>query len=184
MSRADALAAVAVLLRHVGADVTQPGLAETPRRVVDALAEMTAGERADVAELLRVSFDESKYDGPAVLRGIAFTSLCEHHLLPFVGTAVVAYEPREGRVVGLSKLARVVEAFARRLQLQERLTRQIAEALEEHLQPAGVGVALKASHGCMSCRGVEQPGAEFITAHVLGSFRDRPGARAELITLL
>jgi GTP cyclohydrolase I len=118
-----------------------------------------------------------------VVRGIRFSSMCEHHLLPFTGTAAVGYVP-DGRVIGLSKIPRLVELFARRPQLQERLTNQVAAALMEHLAPKGVGVIVKAHHSCMGCRGVVQPDAEMVTSTVLGCLRDNPAARSELMALL
>lgn len=171
-----------VLLRWVGQDVSAAGVLETPRRVIDALAEMTSGGESDAAAILATRFDEPAYAGPVILRGIGFSSLCEHHLLPFVGRALVAYEPKAGRVVGLSKLARLIDVYAHRLQLQERLTCQVALAIEEHLKPAGVAVLMRAEHACMQCRGARKD-AEMITAHCLGSYL-RPGAQAELVALL
>jgi GTP cyclohydrolase I len=137
-----AMMAVERLLTFVGEDTAREGLRETPRRVIDAWLEMTSGYEVDVAELLAVQFDEQS-DELVLVKGIEFTSLCEHHVLPFVGTATVGYIPRHG-VVGLSKLARLVDVYARRLQVQERMTRQIADAIDAHLSPLGVGVVLRA----------------------------------------
>lgn len=175
------LDAVVRLLEHVGEDPTREGLLATPGRVVRAFTEMTAGYGLDPAEILATVFDED-CDEMVVVTGIRFSSLCEHHLLPFTGTAVVGYVP-EGKVVGLSKIPRLVHAFARRLQVQERMTGQIAQALNEVLAPKGVGVVVRAHHSCMGCRGVQQPDAQMVTSSTLGLFRDDPRARAEFLAL-
>jgi GTP cyclohydrolase I len=159
------------------------GLRDTPRRVLEAFKELTAGYHVDPAALLKAQFERDGYDQVVTVRGIDFTSLCEHHLLPFTGTAAVGYLPAE-RVVGLSKLARLVQAYASRLQLQERLTQQIATALQEHLQPQGVAVVLRARHACMGCRGIRKPGAEMVTSALLGVFRTENAARAEVLAFL
>jgi GTP cyclohydrolase I len=179
-----ALEAVRALLYHVeGPASDREGLDETPARVVRALEELTAGYAQDPGLILSKVFSESDgYDQMVVLRDIEFTSLCEHHLLPFSGTAVVAYIP-QGKVVGLSKLARVVECFARRLQLQERMTQQIANAIDEHLTPQGVGVIVAAHHQCMGCRGVKQPRAEMVTSALRGALLREDSARAEFLRL-
>lgn len=180
---ADAEAAVAVLLGHLGEQVDRPGLADTPARVVRALVEMTAGYRDDPAAILARQFPDT-YDELVVVRGITFTSLCEHHVLPFTGTATVAYLPAAGRgVVGLSKLARLVECYARRLQVQERLTMEVADAIEAHLQPDGVGVVVAARHLCMGCRGVRKPEAVMVTSALRGALRTNPETRAEFLAL-
>jgi len=181
-SRDDALSAVTTLLKWIGLDPSDPAVVETPRRVVDAMREMTSGMYQDPAKILSTSFDGAGYDAMVVLRGVEFVSMCEHHLLPFTGKADVAYIPR-GRVVGISKLARLVECYARRPQLQERMTVEIANALQEHLKPVGVGVVLRAEHSCMSCRGVRKR-AEWVTSCLLGAMRDKPEARAELFGLV
>jgi GTP cyclohydrolase I len=173
---------VRALLSHLGADVTDPGLLDTPARVVRALREMTSGYSVDPAELLSVAFDVS-FDEMIVVRAVEFTSLCEHHLLAFTGTATVGYIPNGRGVVGLSKLARLVECYARRLQVQERMTQQIAQALQSFLDPVGVGVVVRARHSCMGCRGVRKPGAEMVTSSLLGAMRDEPQTRAEFLTL-
>lgn len=170
------------LLQAIGEDPTREGLRDTPSRVVRALTEMTAGRYEDPAAILATTFDGENYDSMVVLRNIEFTSLCEHHLLPFTGTADVGYIA-DGNVVGLSKLARLVECFARRPQLQERMTQQIANALNEHLTPKGVGVVVRAHHSCMGCRGVRKPGAEMVTSTLLGYMRVSPEARAEFMRL-
>jgi len=172
--------AVATILRFIGEDTGRDGLIDTPARVVRAWREMTSGYGEDPAEILSRTFEESS-DEMIVLRGISFYSVCEHHLLPFYGTAAVGYLP--GRVVGISKLARLVNCFARRLQIQERMTRQIAASIEEHLQARGVGVVLRAHHLCMGCRGVRQEETEMVTSSMLGTLRSNPTSRAEFFRL-
>lgn len=171
--------AVVRLLNFVGEDPHREGLRGTPGRVTRALSEMTAGYQLDPADVLRTVFTEA-HDQMVVLEAIDFTSLCEHHLLPFTGTATVGYVPRQ-RVVGLSKLARLVECFAARLQLQERLTDQIAGALMEHLAPAGAGAVVRARHSCMGCRGVRKPGAVMTTQSLRGSLLEDAATRAEFL---
>ncbi len=173
--------AVTRLLTYIGEDPTRDGLLDTPARVARSLAELTAGYQADVGALLGVTFDVA-CDEMVVVRGIDFVSLCEHHMLPFTGTASVAYVPGE-RVVGLSKIARLVDAYAQRLQVQERMTNQIADAMVEHLAPAGVGVIVEGAHACMGCRGVRKPGARMLTSALRGVLRDKPEARAEFLAL-
>lgn len=176
--------AVRRLLQAIGDDPNREGIADTPRRVVAALREMTSGMTEDPARHLATTF-AADYDEVVIVDGIRFTSLCEHHLLPFTGLAHVAYKPGEnGRVVGLSKIPRVVEGFARRPQLQEQLTKQIADALEANLAPAGVAVVVRAAHSCMGCRGVRQPDARMTTSEMRGLFRDDARARAEVLALL
>lgn len=174
------------LLRYIGEDTGRSGLLETPQRVVKAWAEMTTGYHADIAGLLSMQFDQgdTPYTGIVVLKAIPFASLCEHHILPFVGTADVAYIPGNGRIVGLSKLARLVDAYARRLQVQERMTVQIVEALELHLQPKAAACIVKADHTCMTIRGVSKVAGGMITSELRGAFKDDPRARAELLDLL
>lgn len=172
--------AVRTLLRLVGEDPDRDGLKGTPDRVVRALREMTEGYRQDPAAILGRVFEEP-YDEMVVLRGISFSSLCEHHLQNFTGEVDVGYLP--GKVVGLSKLARLVDCFARRLQIQEKLTRQIADAISQHLEAKGVGVVVRASHSCMSCRGVKKAGATMVTSAMLGYLRDKAEARAEFLAL-
>ena len=174
--------AVRRLIRVTGEDPDRDGLLETPRRVVAALRDMTSGYRDDPAQILSTTFQVS-HDELVVLRGIRFSSLCEHHLLPFMGTAAVGYLPG-GRVIGLSKLARLVHCFARRLQVQERMTEQIASALMEHADALGAGVVVRGHHCCMGCRGVRQPDSEMVTSCMLGVMRDRPAARAELLAMM
>ena len=174
--------AVRLLLSAIGEDPRRDGLAGTPARVVKALFEMTSGYGMDIASLFRAQF-AGPTDEIVAVRGIRFSSLCEHHLLPFTGTAAVAYLPGQ-KVLGLSKLARVVQAFARRLQIQERLTTQIAGAIMEHGQAQAAACILKAKHSCMGCRGVGQPEAEMVTSALLGPFRTDAAARLEVLTLL
>jgi GTP cyclohydrolase I len=177
---AEAEEAVATLLRFIGEEPERDGLRDAPARVVKAWREMTAGYAEDPAEILARTFDESS-DELVILRGISFYSTCEHHLLPFYGQAVVGYLP--GKVVGISKLARLVECFAKRLQVQERMTRQIAEAVETHLEARGVGVVLRAHHLCMGCRGVRQEETEMVTSSMLGTLRTGATSRAEVLRL-
>jgi GTP cyclohydrolase I len=172
--------AVVSLLRMIGEDPSRNGLLETPRRVVAALREMTRGYDESPSEILSKTFEETS-DELIVLRGIEFYSICEHHLLPFYGTVSVGYLP--GEVVGISKLARLVHCFARRLQIQERLTGQIAGAIAEHLHARGTAVIVTAHHLCMGCRGVKQPSTELVTSAMLGTLRDDAITRAEFLQL-
>lgn len=170
------------ILEYIGEDPTRDGLIDTPRRVLKALTELTGGYRLDPGAILSTTFDVT-CDEMIVVRKVPFSSLCEHHVLPFHGTATVAYIPGPGgRVVGLSKLARLVDCYARRLQVQERMTTQIADAIDEHLQPLGVGVVITASHTCMSMRGIAKPG-EMVTSKLIGALKDKPEARAEFMGL-
>lgn len=172
----DAEDAVCTLLRHLRLDINDPGLLDTPRRVVKALQELTSGYTEDPAQILSTVFDDS-YDEMVVVTGIPFSSLCEHHLLPFHGEATVGYIP-DGRVVGLSKIPRLVNAFAKRVQIQERLTSQITQALMDHLKPLGAGCVITAHHTCMSMRGIKSQG-NMTTSSLLGLFRDK--AQAEFL---
>ena len=175
--------AVVRLLEYIGEDPTRDGLLDTPKRVLKSWRELTEGYSQDPKDILARTFDVP-YDEMVLLRNIRFHSVCEHHMLPFTGTADVAYipDPNGGKVVGLSKLARLVECFARRLQVQERMTQQIASAIDTHLAPLGVGVVLRAKHSCMGCRGVRKEGSEMITSSLLGVFR-KPEVRAEFLGL-
>lgn len=175
--------AVRMILEAVGEDPDREGLAETPRRVADMYAEIFSGLGADPAEHLQVVFEEG-HDELILVKDIPFYSLCEHHLVPFFGRVHVAYIPAEGRVTGLSKLARTVEVFARRPQMQERLTSQIADALMAHLRPKGVGVVVEAEHLCMSMRGVSKPGAQTVTSAVRGLLREDEKTRLECFSLI
>lgn len=179
--------AVRTLLRYIGEDPDRSGIEDTPMRVVKALREMTSGLREDPKEILSRQFD-LEHDELLILRGVPFTSLCEHHLLPFTGEATVAYIPKpdetgRNKVVGLSKLARLVLCFAKRPQIQERMTSQVTNALIENLNPLGAACLIKAKHSCMSCRGVRLD-AEFITSSIKGVFFSDPLARAELMRLI
>ncbi len=168
---------------ELGEDPARDGLVKTPHRVAKALRDLTAGYQEDPLAILRSALFEVDNEEIVLVRDIDFASLCEHHMLPFMGRAHVAYLPR-GRVVGLSKLARVVDVFARRLQVQERMTTQIAQALQEGLEPAGVGVVIEATHMCMVMRGVKKPNAVTVTSAMFGAFRDDPATRAELMKLV
>ncbi len=174
--------AVRTILKAVGEDPDRDGLLETPRRVAKMYAEMFSGLSQDPARHLRVKFAES-YDEMVLVRDIGFTSMCEHHLLPFSGVAHVAYLPN-GSVTGLSKLARVVEEIGHRPQVQERLTQQIADLIEAELETKGVAVVISAEHSCMSIRGVCKPGSRTITSAVRGLFKSNPASRAEVMSLI
>jgi GTP cyclohydrolase I len=177
-------AAIRTLLRWIGEDPDRPGLLGTPGRVSRAYKEWFAGYDQDPAEILRTTFDETNgYDEIILLKGISFVSHCEHHLALIVGKAHVAYLPNH-RVVGLSKLARVVDVFARRLQIQERMTAQIADTIQEMLEPRGVAVVIEAVHHCMTTRGANKPGSLMITSRLTGLFRDDPSIKRELLTLV
>ena len=169
------------LLEAIGEDPDREGLAGTPRRVADMYVELFEGIEADPGRHLRVVF-EAGHDEMVMVRDIPFTSLCEHHLLPFMGLAHVAYLPgADGRIAGLSKMARLVEGFARRLQVQERMTTDIVDAMERELKPQGSIAVLEAEHLCMSMRGVKKPGATTVTSAVRGVFRDNAAYRAEAL---
>ena len=174
--------AVRTILKAVGEDPDRDGLLETPRRVAKMYAEMFGGLHADPGRHLNVTFEES-YDEIVLVRDIEFTSMCEHHLLPFRGVAHVAYIPN-GRVTGLSKLARVVEEVSRRPQVQERMTQTVADLIEDRLGSSAVGVIVKAEHSCMSIRGIRKPGSMTVTSSMRGSFRNDPASRAELMSLI
>lgn len=182
MARAEA--AIKEFLRAVGEDPDRPGLLETPDRVARAAQELLAGYDEDPAHHLRKQFQERDADELVIVRDIPFSSLCEHHLLPFIGRAHVAYLPRDGRITGLSKIARCVNGYARRLQLQERLTAQIADALVAELDPRGVLVVLEAEHMCMTMRGIKSAGALTTTSAVRGTLVADQAARAEALRLL
>jgi GTP cyclohydrolase IA len=175
--------AVRTIIRGVGEDVGRQGLERTPARVRRMYAELTAGYHVDPERLLNGAVFDVDYSEMVVVRGIPFSSLCEHHLLPFFGTAAVAYIPR-GRVVGLSKIPRIVEMYARRLQVQERLTQQVADLLMQRLDPKGVGVVIEATHLCAVMRGIRKPGTVMTTSAVLGLFRSNDKTRAEFLAHL
>lgn len=183
-SRRDAEAAVRTLIGWAGEDVTRPGLAETPARVAKAFEEWFRGYGQDPEEILKTTFEETEgYDEMITLRGIPFVSHCEHHLAPIIGRAWVGYIP-SGRVVGISKLARVVDAYANRFQIQERLTAQIAATIEQVLQPQGVAVVIKATHHCMTTRGVMKHGVDMVTSRMLGAFKDNALTRHEFLAMV
>ena len=172
------------LLEAIGEDPAREGLVATPRRVAAMYEELFAGHEGDPAEHLNVTF-ALEHDEMVMVRDIPFASLCEHHMIPFIGRAHVAYIPADdGRITGLSKLARLVDEFARRLQVQERMTTQIADALEKALEPRGVLVVVEAEHLCMSMRGVRKPGTLTVTSAVRGLFRDDPRTRAEAMQFI
>jgi GTP cyclohydrolase I len=183
-SQAEAEEAVRVLLRLAGEDPEREGLLDTPKRVVKAYKELFAGYAVDPVALLERTFEEVQgYDEIVLLRDIRLESYCEHHMVPIIGRCHVAYLPRD-RVVGISKLARLVDAFSKRLQIQERLTVQIADTIDQVLQPRGVGVVIEAGHQCMSTRGVHKPGVSMVTSRMLGAFRDDPATRRELLSMI
>lgn len=171
------------LLLELGEDPLRPGLAATPERVARALRELTDGYGVKPEEVIADAVFDQEYDEMVVVKNINFFSLCEHHMLPFFGQVHVGYLP-QGKVVGLSKIPRLVQAFARRLQIQEQLTRQIAEALNAAVEPSGVGVVIEARHLCMEMRGVEVPGGRMLTSCMLGVFREDPRTRAEFLDLV
>jgi GTP cyclohydrolase I len=181
---ADVEEAVRTLLRWAGDDPLREGLLDTPKRVGRAWREYCSGYDEDPAVHLQRTFQEvAGYDEVVLLRDIPFHSHCEHHLAPIIGTASIAYLPTD-RVVGISKLARVLHGYSRRLQIQERLTAEIAQCIWEHLKPQGVAVVIKATHGCMSGRGVRTHGVDMVTSKVLGCFRDDPASRKEVLSLM
>ena len=183
-STQEAEEAVRVLIRWAGDNPAREGLLDTPARVVRSYKEFFAGYQADPRELLMRTFSEvDGYDEMIVLKNIRFESYCEHHMVPIIGRAHVAYLP-EHRVVGISKLARLVDAFAKRLQIQEKMTVQIADTLNEVLQPKGVAVMLEAAHQCMSTRGVHKAGTDLVTSRMLGSFRTDPSTRREFLSIV
>jgi len=176
--------AVISVIKAIGDDPEREGLAGTPGRVADMYAELFMGMDIDPKSVLSVEFEEGHRE-MVIFRDIPFYSMCEHHLLPFYGTAHVGYIPNEkGRVVGASKIARVVEIVARRPQLQERMTSQIADAINEGINPSGVGVVIQAEHLCMMMRGIRKPGSSMQTSALRGTFRSKPSTRAEFMSLL
>ena len=176
-------AAVREFLFAIGEDPDREGLLETPSRVARACEEVFSGMHEDPADHLLKQFHEADHEEMVIVRDIPFTSMCEHHLLPFVGKAHVAYIPRKGRITGLSKIARCVEGYARRPQVQERMTSQIADAIMRSLQPLGTLVVVEAEHSCMTARGIKKPGSLTITSAVRGSFKEDEKTRAEALSL-
>jgi GTP cyclohydrolase I len=183
-SREEAEGAVRVLLEWAGDDPTRDGLIDTPARVVRAYEEYFSGYNDDPKKILGRSFDETEgYDEIVVLKDIKFASHCEHHIAPILGKVHVAYLPKS-RVVGISKLARLVEIFGRRLQIQEKMTAQIANAINDILKPKGVAVVIEAAHECMTTRGIDKPGVSMVTSTMLGAFRADPSTRREFMSII
>jgi len=183
-SREEAEAAVRTLLRWAGDDPDREGLVDTPARVARAYEEFFAGYDTDPVELLARSFEETDgYDEMVVLRDIRLESHCEHHVVPILGRAHIAYLPA-GRVVGISKLARVLEVYAKRLQIQEKLTAQVANCINDVLKPKGVAVVIEAAHQCMTTRGIHKPGVSMVTSRMLGAFRDDASTRREFLAMI
>jgi GTP cyclohydrolase I len=183
-SRSEVEAAYRTVIRWIGEDPNRDGLKETPARVVRALDEFFSGYRQDPVDILQKTFEEIEgYDEMIVLRGVRFESHCEHHMAPIIGQAWVAYVPN-GRVVGISKLARIVDVYAKRMQIQEKLTAQIANTIDQVLKPQGVGVIVKASHHCMTTRGIHKHGTDLVTSRMLGCFRDNPITRQEFLKMV
>ncbi len=186
-TRSEVEAAFKTIIRWTGDDPNRDGLRETPDRVSRAFEEYFKGYSEDPEAILQKTFEEIEgYDEMIVLRGIRFESHCEHHMAPIIGRAWVAYIPKgpKGRVVGISKLARVVDAFAKRLQIQEKMTAQIANTIEKVLEPEGVAVVIKAEHHCMTTRGVHKHGTDMVTSRMLGAFRDSPITRQEFLAMV
>ena len=183
-TREQAEDAIRTLLRWAGDDPDREGLQDTPSRVVRSYEEFFKGYEANPVEILERTFEETDgYDEMVLLRDIRFESHCEHHMAPIIGKAHVAYLPGR-RVVGISKLARLVEAYAKRLQIQEKMTAQIANAIRDVLEPSGVAVVIEASHQCMTTRGIHKPGALMVTSRMLGAFRDNPATRREFLAMI
>jgi len=171
------------ILQSVGENPEREGLLDTPKRAAKALLYFTKGYEEDASEIMRSALFDENHDDMVIVKDINIFSLCEHHLVPFYGTCSIGYLPNK-KVVGISKLARVADTFSRRLQVQERLTKQIAHAIVEALEPAGVGVIVKCSHMCMVMRGVEKPGSSTVTSVMLGEFRNNPKTREEFLNLI
>ncbi|MBR3181910.1 MAG: GTP cyclohydrolase I FolE [Eggerthellaceae bacterium] len=183
IDQARAEAAIREFLFAIGEDPDREGLIETPSRVARACAEVFAGMHEDPGSHLLKQFHEADHEEMVILKDIPFTSMCEHHLLPFVGKAHVAYIPRKGRITGLSKIARCVEGYARRPQVQERMTSQIADAIMDALEPLGTLVVVEAEHSCMTARGIRKPGSLTVTSAVRGTFQKDDKTRAEALSL-
>ena len=183
-TRSEAEEAVRTLIRWMGDDPTREGLIDTPKRVIKSYAELFSGYTQDPSEILERTFEETDgYGDIVLLKDIRVESYCEHHLIPITGLAHVAYIP-ENRVVGISKLARTVELFSKRLQIQEKLTSQVANAINDTLKPKGVAVLIEAEHGCMTTRGVHKPGVNMVTKTLIGCFKENPDLRTEFLSLI
>jgi len=183
-TQTEAEEAVRILLRWAGDNPSREGLLDTPKRVTKAFGEWFAGYEIDPKEILARTFEEVEgYDEMVVLRNVRFESHCEHHLAPIIGKAHVAYLP-DRRVVGISKLARLVDAYGKRLQIQEKMTAQIAKTLNDVLQPKGVGVVIEASHGCMTTRGIHKSGLTMVTSQMIGAFREQSSTRREFLSAI
>ena len=183
-TRAQAEEAVRILIRWAGENPDREGVRDTPKRVVKAYEEWFSGYGADPVDMLQRTFEETEgYDEIVLLRDIRFESFCEHHMAPIIGKAHVAYLPST-RVIGISKLARLIEIFSRRMQIQEKMTAQIANTLDEVLQPKGVAVVIEAQHQCMTTRGVHKPGVSMVTSRLLGAFRSNPDTRREFLSMI
>lgn len=183
-TKQEAEEAVRVLLSYIGEDATREGMRKTPERVIKSYDELFAGYKMDINEILSTTFsDISNFDDIVLLKNINFSSLCEHHMLPFSGFVDIAYLPN-GAVVGISKIARLVDAYAKRLQIQEKMTANIAQALEDYLKPRGVAIRVSASHSCMTARGTYKGGSMLESSHFTGVFKDNPGYRKEFWTML
>ena len=183
-TRSEAEEAVRTLIKWMGDDPTREGLIDTPKRVIKSYAELFSGYTQDPSEILERTFEETDgYGDIVLLKDIRVESYCEHHLIPITGVAHVAYIP-ENRVVGISKLARTVELFSKRLQIQEKLTSQVANAINDTLKPKGVAVLIEAEHGCMTTRGVHKPGVNMVTKTLIGCFKENPDLRTEFLSLI
>ena len=183
-TRSEAEEAVRTLIKWMGDDPTREGLIDTPKRVINSYAELFSGYTQDPSEILERTFEETDgYGDIVLLKDIRVESYCEHHLIPITGVAHVAYIP-ENRVVGISKLARTVELFSKRLQIQEKLTSQVANAINDTLKPKGVAVLIEAEHGCMTTRGVHKPGVNMVTKTLIGCFKENPDLRTEFLSLI
>ena len=183
ITKEDAMKAVSTILKYIEGDDEREGLVDTPNRVIESFEEIYEGYTMDPAEVLSSTFNGEGYDGIVLLRDIEFHSTCEHHLQPFKGRAHVAYIPTD-KIVGISKLARIVDLHARRLQNQERITKGVADDLEKHVKPLGTAVIIEAAHGCMQCRGVKKQNSVMTTSAMRGVFFDKNEARAELMQLI
>lgn len=183
-TRSEAEEAVRTLIKWMGDDPSREGLIDTPKRVINSYGELFSGYTQDPSEILERTFEETDgYGDIVLLKDIRVESYCEHHLIPITGVAHVAYIP-ENRVVGISKLARTVELFSKRLQIQEKLTSQVANAINDTLKPKGVAVLIEAEHGCMTTRGVHKPGVNMVTKTLIGCFKENPDLRTEFLSLI